>query len=38
MDQSFGATANTVGYIAAIAAFRGKDLPGIIDQVKMVSS
>lgn len=36
LDQSIGAVANTVGYIAALAAFRGKDGAGIIEEVQKV--
>jgi len=38
LDQIIGATANTVGYIAALAAFRGKDAAGIIAEVQKVCS
>lgn len=38
MDQSFGATANTVGYIAALAAWRGKDFAAVSAQVQQVRS
>ncbi|KAK5081468.1 hypothetical protein LTR70_008539 [Exophiala xenobiotica] len=34
LDQSIGATANTVGYIAALAAFRGRDSAGILGDVQ----
>ncbi|KAK5083164.1 hypothetical protein LTR05_007048 [Lithohypha guttulata] len=34
LDQIFGATANTVGYIAALAYFRGKNSAGIMNQVQ----
>lgn len=36
MDQTFGATANTIGYIAALAAWRGKDTPAITAEVQKV--
>lgn len=36
MDQSFGATINTVGYIAALAAWRGKDSTAISADVQKV--
>lgn len=36
MDQSFGATINTVGYIAALAAWRGKDSAAITAEVQKV--
>jgi len=36
LDQSIGATANTVGYIAALAAFRGRDGAGILGDVQKV--
>lgn len=36
LDQLVGATLNTVGYIAALAAFRGKDGAGIVDEVQNV--
>lgn len=34
MDQSFGATANTVGYIAALAAWRGNDSAAVKAEVQ----
>lgn len=34
LDQTISATLNTVGYIAAIAAYRGKDTASIIDEVR----
>ncbi|KAK5942195.1 hypothetical protein PMZ80_006150 [Knufia obscura] len=36
LDQSIGAVANTVGYIAALAAFRGHNGAGIVGQVQKV--
>lgn len=36
MDQSFGATANTVGYIAALAAWRGNDSAAITAEIQKV--
>lgn len=36
LDQTFGATANTVGYIAALAAFRGKNGAGLLEEVQRV--
>lgn len=36
-DQTVGATLNTVGYLAALAAYRGKNMAGIIGEVERVS-
>lgn len=36
LDQTICATLNTVGYIAALAAYRGKDGAGVIKEVQKV--
>ena len=38
LDQTISATINTAGYIAALAAYRGKDTNGIINEVSQVCS
>jgi protein Mpv17 len=36
MDQSVSASVNTAGYIAAVAAFKGRNTAGIIDDIRRV--
>lgn len=36
LDQTISASLNTIGYIAALSAYRGNDAAGIIDDVQKV--
>lgn len=35
-DQTVSATVNTAGYIAALAAFKGRDASGIVEEMQRV--